>query len=92
MIILSFFLCQMAYTLIFKVLRPSLLVVSTNAPGRSCFKPVKRAMAFLNYPIGSVTLPVFFHGIHLINGEVYEDSKEVEQANFTEAMEILAEL
>jgi len=79
-------------TILFKKLRPQLLIVVHNAPQRSAFNPVERSMAFLNQPLGGVTLPIFSEGVHIINQQVPPTLVELEKKNVQKAMNILERL
>ena len=69
----------MGYGLLFKEWRPSLLVIPLNAPGRSAFNPVERAMAPLNRPLNGVVLSNDLFGDHIIHGKVPQENKELEK-------------
>ncbi len=63
-----------------------------NAPGRSCFNPVERSLAYITKKTTGVTLPIFSKGVHIISREVPEELEELEKENVNCAMQILREL
>lgn len=71
------------------MLKPSLLLIVHNAPGRSCYNVVERAMAFLNGAIAGVTLSAFEHGEHIVNGKVPTALEELEKKNVQSAVDRL---
>ncbi len=73
-------------------MRPTILLILTNAPGRSCFNPVERAMAYLNIPMSGLTIPIFTFGVHVVNGAVPIENEELEAKNINAGIEILADI
>jgi len=69
-----------------------MLLIVHNAPGRSAFNCVERALSFLNGAISGVVLDLFTHGEHVKNGEVPDELKELEKQNIDAALEMLKEL
>lgn len=67
------------------------LVVATNAPGRSAFNRVERRMAPLSKELAGVILPHEHFGSHL-NAELKTVDTELEKKNFEHAGKILSEI
>lgn len=64
------------------------LIIITNAPGRSAYNEVERRMARLSQVLSGVILPHDTFGSHLKNGKTIDT--ELEKRNFEAAGEILA--
>lgn len=67
------------------------LIVATNAPGRSCFNQVERRMAILSKKLAGVLLQHDKFGSHLDSQQRTIDV-DLEKANFEHAGNLLAEL
>ena len=68
------------------------MIILHDAPGRSCFNPVERAMAFLSRSLSGVTLPQFFYSEKEGEKLGIEDADALEQLNFDTAASILQKI
>jgi hypothetical protein len=73
----------------FKKYDLDVIIVATNAPGRSAFNPIERRMAPLSKSLAGVILPIATYGTHLNkSGDTIDE--ELELKNFKEAAEVAA--